>query len=323
MNDQIDAVRVDAIRRVRRRTLLVGWRDATVGESLVRAATLHTGWASDRRLAQPAPACRYRHWARNAGTHARPGNRQNRQGDTRRPTAPGGSALESDQVRRAERAGHQVSPMERTALTNSQLGLGNTAGKEHRMASEWDAIVVGGGIVGLSTAYALARNGTARVLLLERHVIGSGTTTWGTGAVQVHRFSRVDTEVVNRSRLLMEELSDLVGPAFTYYQVGRVTLAPEADAAVLEESVHLAKDCGIGRFHTYQQSARGRDPGINTDDLGLATLSTVDGRVFSNTLACALAGAARDAGVVDMGRRRGRPSRHLRRWGYPGSHGRA
>ena len=43
-------------------------------------------------------------------------------------------------------------------------------------------IVVGGGVIGLSTAYYLAKSG-ADVLLLERNEIGSGASSGNAGAV--------------------------------------------------------------------------------------------------------------------------------------------
>ncbi len=166
------------------------------------------------------------------------------------------------------------------------------------MTRTWDAIVVGGGIVGLATAYALKQGGAERTLLLERHTVGGATTSRGTGAVQVHRFSRPDLQAVVRSKELMDEISARVGSAFTYYQVGRLTLASGEDADDLRALIPLAEECGVPVRTLAPDEARAIVPGIDVSDVDLATYSELDGRIYSNTLASALAGIARDAGVT-------------------------
>ena len=166
------------------------------------------------------------------------------------------------------------------------------------MAREWDTIIIGGGIVGLATAYALTRAGQKRVLVLERHIVGTGTTSRGTGAVQVHRFSRTDMELVIRSRALMNEIANVVGPAFRFYEVGRFSLAGEADVKDLEGSLELARDCGVDVFSVDPEQAASYVPGIDLSGVALATYSPTDGRIYSNALATAVAGVARDAGTV-------------------------
>jgi len=49
----------------------------------------------------------------------------------------------------------------------------------------YDVVVIGGGFLGLSTTYHLAKSGVS-VLLLEAGDIGSGTSTGCTGRAQVN-----------------------------------------------------------------------------------------------------------------------------------------
>ena len=48
--------------------------------------------------------------------------------------------------------------------------------KQHPIADRWDAIVIGSGIGGLSTAALLAKYAGQRVLVLERHYTAGGYT---------------------------------------------------------------------------------------------------------------------------------------------------
>jgi glycine/D-amino acid oxidase-like deaminating enzyme len=50
----------------------------------------------------------------------------------------------------------------------------------------FDAIVIGGGVIGTSIACHLARFGAGRVLLLERGTLGSGTSAQSSCIVRTH-----------------------------------------------------------------------------------------------------------------------------------------
>ena len=56
-------------------------------------------------------------------------------------------------------------------------------GTEFELPSEADVVVIGGGSVGCSTAYHLAKMGVSKVVLLEKHKLTSGTT-WHTAGLQ-------------------------------------------------------------------------------------------------------------------------------------------
>lgn len=76
--------------------------------------------------------------------------------------------------------------------------------------SSFEAIIIGGGLAGLSIAYHLARRG-ASVLLLEAHSLGSGTSSASAGRAQVsesHRGRHMDLVLAGLARLatLAEEL---------------------------------------------------------------------------------------------------------------------
>ncbi len=58
-------------------------------------------------------------------------------------------------------------------MTNITVG---SAYKQASVASQWDAIVIGSGMGGLTAAALLARHGGKRVLVLERHYVAGGFT---------------------------------------------------------------------------------------------------------------------------------------------------
>ena len=50
----------------------------------------------------------------------------------------------------------------------------------------FDAIVIGAGVIGSSVAYHLARLGCTKVLVLDRTQIGAGTTSQSSGILRTH-----------------------------------------------------------------------------------------------------------------------------------------
>jgi glycine/D-amino acid oxidase-like deaminating enzyme len=47
-----------------------------------------------------------------------------------------------------------------------------------------DVVIIGGGVVGCSIAYHLARRGARDVLVLERDAVGAGTTSKAAGGIR-------------------------------------------------------------------------------------------------------------------------------------------
>ena len=66
-------------------------------------------------------------------------------------------------------------------------------------------VVVGGGVEGLSIAYALSRRGTRGVLVLERDMIGSGFTSKSSGIVRCHYGARSLAAMAQRSLKVLED----------------------------------------------------------------------------------------------------------------------
>jgi len=85
-------------------------------------------------------------------------------------------------------------------------------------------VVIGGGIIGASTAYHLAENGDD-VLLLERNVIASGTTWHAAGLASSLRSTAVLTELAGYGVELYRRLQTLSGVDVSFNQCGSLSLA--------------------------------------------------------------------------------------------------
>lgn len=84
-------------------------------------------------------------------------------------------------------------------------------------------LIIGGGIIGLSTAYHLARRGFSRITVLEKDVIGAGSSSRAAGIITGLLWS--DTGVLARKISLQRfrELSDEL-PGYRFQAVGALNL---------------------------------------------------------------------------------------------------
>lgn len=76
---------------------------------------------------------------------------------------------------------------------------------------KYDVIVIGGGVIGTSVAFHLAKLGAKSVLLVERGSIGSGTTSQSSGILRTHYSVRENVELAKRSWEVFNDFSAYVG----------------------------------------------------------------------------------------------------------------
>src|SRR5205809_5928608 len=86
-------------------------------------------------------------------------------------------------------------------------------------------VIIGGGVIGASVAYHLARLGWTDVLLVEQGQLSSGTTWHAAGLVGQLRATESGTRLVQYSCELYASLEAETGLSAGYKQCGGVTVA--------------------------------------------------------------------------------------------------
>src|SRR5437763_15835281 len=86
-------------------------------------------------------------------------------------------------------------------------------------------VIIGGGVIGTSVAYHLARLGWTDVLLLEQGRLSCGTTWHAAGLVGQLRASENGTRLVQYSCELYERLAEETGLGTGFRRCGGVTVA--------------------------------------------------------------------------------------------------
>ncbi len=160
------------------------------------------------------------------------------------------------------------------------------------------AVVIGGGAIGCSTLYHLAKFGIADCVLLERNQLTSGTTWHSAAQVRQLRSTRNMTRLVQYSAGLYSELEAETGQATGWYQTGSVSIATTPDRLIhIRRQAALARAFGVQAAEVGAVEVRRMWPLANCDDVIGAIHSPEDGRVNPSDFCQALVKGARSRGA--------------------------
>ena len=159
-------------------------------------------------------------------------------------------------------------------------------------------VVVGGGVIGCSVAYHLAKIGWSDVVLLERQQLACGTTWHAAGLVGQLRPSMNMTQLARYTRELYEGLEAETGQATGYRQSGSISIAVNEERfEELKRSASMAKVFGLEVNVISQSEIRDRAPLLYTDDVIGGIHIPSDGYANAIDVTQALAKGARKGGV--------------------------
>ena len=95
------------------------------------------------------------------------------------------------------------------------------------MKEKYNAIIIGGGISGASTAYHLKKFGLENVLLLERDWPASGGTGKSAAIVRQHYSTELMSFLALKSVKLFENMTKDLNIKNAFYKTGYIMLVPE------------------------------------------------------------------------------------------------
>lgn len=169
----------------------------------------------------------------------------------------------------------------------------------HPLPQHARVVVVGGGIIGTSTAYHLAAMGWTDVVLLERHQLTAGTTWHAAGLMVTYgSTSETSTELRKYTRDLYSRLEAETGQATGFMPIGFIEVAADRDR--LEEFRRVAafnRYCGVDVQELSPREVGGLFPLAKVDDIEAGFYVAGDGRVNPVDVTMALAKGARMRGV--------------------------
>ena len=160
------------------------------------------------------------------------------------------------------------------------------------------AVIIGGGVIGCSLAYHLAKLGWTDVVLLERQQLTSGTTWHAAGLIGQLRASYNMTKLAVYSANLYDGLEAETEVATGYKRNGGLALAITQERfEELKRSADMASTCGLEAHMLSVAECKERYPLLEVSDAVGGLFLPSDGQADPGNIALALAKGARMNGV--------------------------
>ncbi|MFI9251034.1 NAD(P)/FAD-dependent oxidoreductase [Streptomyces sp. NPDC053069] len=162
-----------------------------------------------------------------------------------------------------------------------------------------DVVIVGGGVMGVSTAFHLAEAGVRNIVVVERGDLGCGSSGKPIGGVRAQFSDPLNIELGNRSLRAYREFPRRPGADIRLDTVGYLFLLDsEEQATDFEAGVELQNSLAVPSRMISPDDARRLCPYLSTDGLVAAAYSPADGHARPGLVVQGYARAAARAGVT-------------------------
>lgn len=161
-----------------------------------------------------------------------------------------------------------------------------------------EVVIIGGGVMGASTAFHLAEAGVTDIVLLERDSLASGSTSKAAGGVRANFSDAINIALGKRSLAAFENFPNRPGQEIDLKQPGYLFLIDnEHDLAAFTASVALQNEMGVASSIIDVAEAKQRSPLIDPDGLVAAAFSPRDGFCTPESVVLGYASGARRHGA--------------------------
>jgi sarcosine oxidase subunit beta len=162
-----------------------------------------------------------------------------------------------------------------------------------------DIVIIGGGVMGASAAYHLAKCGIKDIVLLEKEdFFGTGATGRCAGGVRYQFSTEVNIRLSLESLPMLERFKEEIGQDIDYRQCGYLLIASnEKDAHTFAQNVELQNGLGVQTQLLSGDEVRARLPWMRFDDALAGTFHQKDGLVDPNSVVAGYISAAQKLGA--------------------------
>ncbi|GAA1084569.1 NAD(P)/FAD-dependent oxidoreductase [Streptomyces javensis] len=162
-----------------------------------------------------------------------------------------------------------------------------------------DVVIVGGGVMGASTAFHLAEAGVTNIVVVERGELGRGSSGKPIGGVRAQFSDPLNIELGSRSLRAYREFRHRPGADIRLDSVGYLFLLDSAQqTSDFEAAVQLQNSLGVPSRMIAPDEAQHLCPYLSTDGLVAAAYSPADGHARPGLVVQGYARAAAGAGVT-------------------------
>ena len=160
-----------------------------------------------------------------------------------------------------------------------------------------DVVVIGGGVIGTSVAYHLARMGAGRVVLLERKQLASGATGTSSGLVRMHYDNPLEAEIAFKSLETFQRFDEIVGGDCGFVRTGFLRTVKPHDLERLKANVAMLQALGVNTWLVTGDEIGEIAHYLHVEDIPLAAYEPESGYADPHLTTMGFADAARRHGA--------------------------
>jgi sarcosine oxidase subunit beta len=161
-----------------------------------------------------------------------------------------------------------------------------------------DIIIIGGGVMGASIAYHLAKQGNGQVMLLERQALSNGTSGRSGAIVREHYSNDFTIRMARDCLLVFQHFDELIGGDSGFVTTGMIVMANEQGAGALRANVKMQQEQGVDTQLIQTEEVSEAAPGYSGIGVALACYEPGTGVADPMATTYCFAKRARDYGAT-------------------------
>ena len=160
-----------------------------------------------------------------------------------------------------------------------------------------EAVIIGGGVMGCSILYNLAERGVADTVLLERDVLGSGSTGRSQAILRMHYSNEVTTRLAWDSLSIFKDFHEITGMPSGYTRTGYFVIVGPEDRDAMLDNVAMQRAAGVDTSVVTAEDVQEIAPMVRTFDGESFAYEPESGYADPYSVTTGYANAARDRGA--------------------------
>ena len=165
------------------------------------------------------------------------------------------------------------------------------------MQQSADVVIIGGGVMGCSMLYNLAKLGVTNSVLVEQDVLGSGSTGRSQAICRMHYSNPITASMAWESLKYFSNFGEMVGGTSGFVKTGYLVIVEGVDRPGIEKNVAMQQELGISTAVVDAAQARELAPMVEVDETEVMAWEPESGYADPYQLTTSYATRAREMGA--------------------------